>query len=76
MDRVALVKSSSVFFFASVRERIGAQLEMHDLAGGSFAAFHVKRRPGGIGRPRPLPFQPAFGSSMRPSMPLAKKPIG
>src|SRR5438128_851042 len=25
---------------------------------------------------RPRPFQPAFGSSMRPSIPLAKKPIG
>src|SRR6266478_4084637 len=24
----------------------------------------------------PLPFQPARGSSMRPSIPLAKKPIG
>src|SRR5215510_240166 len=25
---------------------------------------------------RPRPFQPTFGSSMRPSRPLAKKPIG
>ena len=25
---------------------------------------------------RPRPFQPASSSSMRPSMPLAKKPIG
>jgi len=25
---------------------------------------------------RPLPFQPVFGSSMRPSSPFAKKPIG
>ena len=25
---------------------------------------------------KPLPFHPVFGSSMRPSMPFAKKPVG
>src|SRR5437016_11602019 len=35
---------------------------------------HGARSPLEVHRPRP--FQPAFGSSMRPSSPLAKKPIG
>src|SRR2546425_5578663 len=41
-------------FMRSLRERIGAQLELHDLARRPFAAFDVERCPGAVGRPQPL----------------------
>lgn len=69
------------------RERIGAQLEARTTRG---LARVLPGAPGlGASTPSmcmgvlfpdvtqsPLPFHPAVGSSMRPSIPLAKKPIG
>src|SRR5207248_4491123 len=43
-----------------VCERVGAQLEVQDLAGRSFAAFGVKRRSGTVGGPQSLSFPAAF----------------
>jgi hypothetical protein len=68
-----------------MRERIGAELELDDqrarqgrrgLAGGTGGGGVDARLRLPEVTHNPRPFQPAFGSSMRPSRPLAKKPIG
>src|SRR5881628_26745 len=41
-------------FMRSLRERIGAELELHDLARRPLAAFDVEGRSCGVGRPQPL----------------------
>src|SRR5213593_303806 len=41
-------------FMRSLRERIGAKLELHDLARRPLAALDVERRPGAVGRPQPF----------------------
>ena len=43
---------------ASVRQRVRAELEVQHLAGGSFAAFNVEGRSGGVGGPE-FPALPA-----------------
>src|SRR3989449_10836295 len=43
-------------FMRSPREGIGAELELHDLARRSLAAFDVERRPRAVRRPQPLAF--------------------
>src|SRR6266516_685183 len=37
---------------SSARERIGAELELHDSGPVLLAAFDVEHRPGGVGRPQ------------------------
>jgi hypothetical protein len=44
-----------------VRERVGAKLEMQDLARCSFATFRVKRRSRAIGRPKSLSLPASLG---------------
>src|SRR3954452_24607712 len=60
----------------SVRERIGSHLDVYGARLAAPAAFLQPRRVVAVGAPQPRPFQPAFGSSTRPSKPLAKKPSG
>ena len=61
---------------ALFRERIRTELEFHHLAGGPFTAFDmIGARPAYVDH-SPFPFHPPFGSSIRPSRPLAWKPMG
>src|SRR5213593_3291035 len=54
MTTTAAAIVASNRFMRSLRERIGAKLELHDLARRPLAAFDVERRPGAVGRPQPL----------------------
>ena len=53
-----------------------ANLEMNHFTGGALAGLAVEWRPRAPGRPDAFPFPPGFGSSIRPSIPLAKNPSG
>jgi len=72
-----------------MRQRVGAQLELDDerldrvsgvAPGAPGAGASIPSMWNGVRLPEVAhnsrPFQPPFGSSMRPSRPLAKKPIG
>src|SRR5439155_7304168 len=52
--------SSGSSFSSSPGERVRAKLEVQDLARRPFAAFDVKRRSGGVGRPQPLTLPAGF----------------
>jgi hypothetical protein len=73
----------------SMRKRIGAELELDDqrarqsclgLAGGAGRGASMPSICCGVRLPdlahKARPFQPTFGSSIRPSSPLVKNPIG
>src|SRR5258707_15073351 len=49
---------------SSARERIGAEVELHDSGPVLLAAFDVENRPGGVGRPQ------------RPSLPPGVRIVG
>src|SRR6058998_2108649 len=56
MTTTAAAIVASNRFMRSLREGIGAKLELHDLARRPLAAFDVERRPRAVRRPQPLAF--------------------
>src|SRR5881296_3222028 len=54
MTTTAAAIVASNRFMRSLRERIWAKLELHDLARRPLATLDVERRPGAVGRPQPF----------------------
>src|SRR5437867_11633179 len=70
MTDISLTSFSGSGRCASRRERIGTQLELHDLARRSLAALEMEGRSGAVGRPQSLALPASIRIVQTPIHPL------